>query len=490
MRMPFPSLLILVFLTLIASVGYSQEAISITQTKSGKSILVILVGVNEGILTCKTEQGKQFEISLSELSPDSVDRINAKMTSSTALSADDLALGVKLNEFIGHQLFGSSSALWNEDAETVAKRLDWRLESKKKDSSSYREYTGKDYLFLGAHPYCTTLYAGENGKPERFSLVYANKGDFGSNLGMGPDHFKKMHPDREPPENLDGAIALDALLISESLSKELGVGVTQLFGEKEDKRKVQRWNLGDHAFLLSSLEGEYTSLLIVPKIEADAQGKVKFINDSIMRKKQLTNVTHRENGDVWIDNIPMVNQGPKGYCAPATFERAMRYMLIPADMYLLATAATKPGGGTNTRKLSEDCKRIVRSKARTIKELDLEKDFEIKKLKKFIDKGVPVLWQMRSLDDYNELANKRSEERKTVTDFAKWTKEIDAEAKDKIAGFKANDSNHHVCMVIGYNEETSEVAVSDSWGPNYELRWIHESIGKAVTSVGGFVIDF
>jgi hypothetical protein len=307
---------------------------------------------------------------------------------------------------------------------------------------------------------------------------------------MGPDHFKKMHPDRDPPEDLNGAIALDALLISESLSKALGVGVSQYFGEKEDRRKIQRWNHEDHAFLLSSLKGEYTSLLIVPKIVADSQGKVTFINDSDMKKRQLTNVTRSENGDVWIDNIPMVDQGPKGYCAPATFERAMRYMLIPADMYLLATAATNPGGGTNTNKLSEDCKRIVRSKARKIKELDLEKDFEIKKLKEFIDKGVPILWQMRSLDDYNELANKRSEERKTVTDFTKWAKEIDAEAKDKIEGFKANDTNHHICMVIGYNEETREVAVSDSWGLNYELRWIHESIGKAVTSSGGFVIDF
>jgi hypothetical protein len=135
--MPFPTLLILFFFVLDASVGYSREAISITQTKSGKSILVILVEVNEGILTCKTEQGKQFEIPLSELSPDSVDRINAKMTSSTALLADDLALGIKLNEFIGHQLFGSSSALWNEDAETVAKRLEWRLESRKKGTSGF-----------------------------------------------------------------------------------------------------------------------------------------------------------------------------------------------------------------------------------------------------------------------------------------------------------------------------------------------------------------
>jgi hypothetical protein len=44
-------------------------------------------------------------------------------------------------------------------------------------------------------------------------------------------------------------------------------------------------------------------------------------------------------------------------------------------------------------------------------------------------------------------------------------------------------------MIIGYNEQTSEIAVSDSWGPRYGLRWVHIDIAKAVTSRGGFVID-
>ena len=45
-------------------------------------------------------------------------------------------------------------------------------------------------------------------------------------------------------------------------------------------------------------------------------------------------------------------------------------------------------------------------------------------------------------------------------------------------------------MVIGYNESTNEVAVSDSWGPRYELRWVHLDIAKAVTSRGGFCDRF
>ncbi len=483
---------LLPLLAVIASVQISAFAntITITQVGSGKSLDVVIKGVEGGKVTFEMGPGKSFTVPLTKLTPESVQKIKEHLASGSKPSAESLAAASKVNEVIGHGLFGDAASLWGEDAQEVAGRLNWKLESRKKDSSSYRLYTKLDYLFLGAHPYCVTLYGGEGNRPERISLVYANKGDFGSRLGMGPDHFKEIYPDKEPPGNLTEAIEFDAKIIAEYLTKGLGEPEEQYYGEKEDKRKVKRWNQEDHAFLLSSIEGEYTNLLVVPKEDADLQGKVEFVVDSDLRKIQVTNVVTELNGDVWIDNIPMVNQGPKGYCAPATFERAMRYMKVPADMYLLATAATAAGGGTNTTKLSEDCKRIVRSKARRIKELELQEDFEIKNLKKFIDKGVPVLWQMRSLNEYNKLVNERSEARESVDDLTKWAAEISEEATRLSPSFKSNQSNFHICMVIGYNEKTREVAVSDSWGPKYEIRWVHEDLAKAVTSRGGFVIDF
>ena len=253
---------------------------------------------------------------------------------------------------------------------------------------------------------------------------------------------------------------------------------------------MERWDLGKQSILLSTRDDEYTSLLIVSTENADAEGKVDFIKDSELKAKLIGNVKHESNGDVFIENIPMVNQGPKGYCAPATFERAMRYMEVPADMYLLATAATAVGGGTNTTLLADTSKRIIRSKARKVRELDLQDDFEISKLKKYIDKGVPVLWQMRSLTAYNELANRRTKERSKVEDFATWAYEISDEAEKMVPQLESIEANYHICMVIGYNEATNEVAVSDSWGPRYELRWVNADVARAVTSRGGFVIDF
>lgn len=482
---------LLIHFALLASIGIVHaEAVTITQTKSGKSLEVIVKGVEAGILSFEISSGQSFSIPVDQLTPESIETIKQHLAEAHQPAASDSGEVAAINSVIGHDLFGNVASLWQEDAESIAGRLSWRLESKKEKSSSYRSYTELDYLFLGAHPYCVTLYGGEGNLAKSLSLVYANKGDFGSRLGMGEDHFKEVLPDVTPPGNLEEAIELDARLIQEKLTSGLGEPVEQYYGEKEDKRKVKRWDHKDHAFLLSSIESEYTHLLIVPTNNADLEGKVDFIVDSDFRKIQIKNVRHEENGDVWVDNIPMVDQGPKGYCAPATFERAMRYMNVPADMYLLATAATAPGGGTNTTKLSEDCKRIVRSKARRIKELELHEDFDFRTLKKFIDDGVPVLWQMCSLDDYNQIANDRSKARESVEDFAAWASEISAEAAEvapRLAGVK---DNFHICMVIGYNESTNEVAVSDSWGPRYEVRWVHIDIARAVTNRGGFAIDF
>lgn len=501
----------LTFLTLVAFC--SAETLEITQKKSGKTLSVEIISSTYDEVTFSLND-KEYTVPLDSLTEKSQEEINAlnfgkddekdtepkennvedgffedkKDAPVKEASGETAETFAAVNEAIGHELFGSAETLWEEKAEDIADRLGWKKESKKENNSSYRLYTKLNYTFLGAHPYCVTLYGGASDTPERFSLVFANKGDYGSSVGMGEDHFKTIYDVEQAPEDLDDAIELDQGVIAETLTSVLGEPEQQYYGEKEDMRRVQRWDTGDHSFLLSARDGEYVHLLIVRTSDADAKGKVQFVKDSDLKKVQLTNVRQEENGDVWIDNIPMVNQGPKGYCAPATFERAMRYMQVPADMYLLATAATGPKG-TNTTKLADDCKRIVRSKARRIKELSLEDDFKIKNLKKSIDKGVPVLWQMCSLPSYNKIANERTKERSETEDLAAWATEIQEEA-DKVAETLTTKDNFHICMVIGYNEATNEVAVSDSWGPAYELRWVHVDICQAVTSRGGFVIDF
>lgn len=481
------------------------KTVEITQKATGKTLEVTPENVTEGEATF-TVNGKSFTVSLDTLTEESVENLKAglpaegesvteeKKTEETVSESEDAEAFSSFNEAVGHSLFEVSD-LWDEKAEDIAGRLNWRKESKKENNSSYRLYPRADYQFLGARPYCLTLYGGADDTPERFSIVYANKGDYASTVGSGENHFKKREGAEENPEDalkdLGDAIKADEEAITKVLTEALGEHETQYYGERDDRRKVKRWDLGKQSFLLSSKREEYVHLLIVNTEDADKDGKIKFVKDSVMKERHLKNVRNEDNGDVWIDNIPMVNQGPKGYCAPATFERAMSYMNVPADMYLLATAATNPLGGTNTRVLASEAEKIVRSKARRIKPLELPDGLNVKEVKSFIDKGVPVLWQMRSLERYNKIANERTVKRENVDDFTAWAGEIQEEAEAVVPELGIEDK-HHICMIIGYNEETNELAVSDSWGPRYELRWVHADIANAVTSTHtkGYIIDF
>ena len=151
------------------------------------------------------------------------------------------------------------------------------------------------------------------------------------------------------------------------------------------------WDWNEHSFLVSVAEGEFVVFRLINQEVADKRGKQSKVADMHIRRVHEANVNKRNNGDVVIMNIPMVDQGPKGYCVPATFERCMRYMEIPADMYLLAMAGnTGMGGGTVISNLVNAVQQEVWAAGRTMKTVDGLPSF--KELEKYLKDGVPILW--------------------------------------------------------------------------------------------------
>ena len=148
------------------------------------------------------------------------------------------------------------------------------------------------------------------------------------------------------PKILDGWIERDKEQIIQKMESLLGKSRRQNYGQGSAKRKVSRWDWSGHSFILSIAEGYFVTLAVETIEQANARGKARKVADIHIRRVRRTNVEKRGNGDVVIRNIPIVDQGPKGYCVPATFERCMRYMEVPADMYLFAMAgSTGLGGG-------------------------------------------------------------------------------------------------------------------------------------------------
>jgi len=396
------------------------------------------------------------------------------------------ATAEQLNLAFNQPLFSPTETLWQEDPAAVAKRLAWRRESQTSDSSSYRYYPPPEERVLGARPFSLVLY-GSNDKASAVSMVFANKGDVAQLLEISGDASKSRQQmeTNKLQRDYKRFIRQDAATIEAKLTELLGPPKADTFGNSRDTReKVKRWDWNGTSFLLASPQDEYVALRLMPQEVADGQS-VERISDAERKAKLTSHLEKRPNGDVVIKEIPMVDQGPKGYCVPATWERVLRYMGIPADMYVLAMSGnTDFGGGTSVQQIAAGVSNLVQRYG-----CRLTNDsgrLDVRKVARSIDRGLPLMWSMYSLDEVNALLNTRTRDRAAMTDPQQWSKELQPFRK-AAREFQGRRDGAHMCMIIGYNAATNELAVSDSWGPQFAERWITVEEANAISG-GQFVI--
>lgn len=479
----------------------SAEDLHVFTNTKGQSIKGKLVSAASGQVTVQREDGQQVTFPLAMLSATDQEYVKttaapkpAATPSSTAKLAAtpyDKLSAEQVNAAAGMELF-AETPLWETNPADVAAKVKLKEESKTKSQSSFRLYPKDDLQLFGAHPYSVALYA-ENDKVTSLSLVFANKGDLFSSKGSGELHFDKDTPPAEAARIVRTAMDKDLSAISATLSKVLGPPRKERFGERGAGRmNMQRWDWRGHAILLADAESddkqpEYVGLQIVTTAFADAGGKMAKTSDIVIRQHARSNIENRPNGDVVIADIPMVDQGPKGYCVPATAERAMRFMGVPADMYVLANAGgTGYGGGTSVELLLQGVGRVIRAKSRSFDSWDGE--VKLKEIERYINKGIPVIWALYSTDEFNSTANKRSADRKQVTDWAQWKAQVTTDSTGHI--LPKDKETGHVVLIIGYNKNTNEIAFSDSWGEKYKERWITASEADQVSQKRFYVVGF
>ena len=383
----------------------------------------------------------------------------------------------QVNKALGLELFADAS-LWDDDAKAVADRLAWPQESETTNDASYRLYPKDDYRVLGSRPYSCSFLA-EQAKPSSLSLMFANKGDSVSIESKAAKDKAKAKERDSQIKDYKKAIAEDSKDLGEKLTALFGKPVADRMGQgRATSEVVRRWDWNGHAFVLAAPKDEYVALRILSVKSADDGGKTRMTDIDLIALAK-TRVERRPNGDVILKDIPMVNQGPKGYCVPATWERVMRYMGVPADMYVLAMAGQSgAGGGTSIQGIANGANAAVRSGGRKLESVSLKID--IASVSKYIDRGLPVMWTMSSTKAYNEIANVRSKQRADMTDAAAWKKTL-AESRKGQKPLQLSRTEGHMCMIVGYNKETGEIAVSDSWGPEFEERWIHATEANQVS---------
>jgi hypothetical protein len=348
----------------------------------------------------------------------------------------------------------------NTSAREWAKLLSLPLESETKYQSSFRVYIDQGVELLGARPKSISLIANED-HPDQLTIMFANKGDSASTYLRANATANASLKDITEIKRL---IQADYDVLKKNISEQLGKPSTQGFGESGKAREFPlRWDYQGTAFLLTERPGEFCVLRILPSCSAE---------------RMKNNVVHRPNGDVIIENIPMVDQGPKGFCVPATYTRVLLYAGVPADLYLLALLGrTDVGGGTSTLAMENSARALAASYGRSI--TSVSPSLDLAKLETYFEKGIPLTWAMLVDEKLDRDLSSRLRQR-TESDPEAWSKAL-IEKRKAARSIKKNQNNGHVCLLIGSNRKTGELATSDSWGPEFNERWITIEEARAIS---------
>lgn len=207
----------------------------------------------------------------------------------------------------------------------------------------------------------------------------------------------------------------------------------------------------------ASHQPEYLRLKLAPAQNRDWSLGVTAVGASstIVSKASLAKrVRKTAEGAVYIDGVPMVDQGAKGYCVVASCQRLFEYYQVPCDQHELAQlVGTTAEGGTNSRLMEAGLNKIdstfkTRFKALISPGMDrrdrdrLDPARFARMIQEHIDIGVPLLWTLQL---------GRAEEIPPLS------------SNGQVTG-------GHMRMIIGYDAKASQVLFTDSWGAGHELK--------------------
>lgn len=244
-------------------------------------------------------------------------------------------------------------------------------------------------------------------------------------------------------------------------------------------------------------EGEFIRLKFGADKESVSGGGAA---DTVKRKSLKENIQRDETGnDVWL-NIPMVDQGDKGYCVPATVARVFAYYgMDGVDQHALAQLCDSSGdGGTSYSAMQQALESISRKfhvRLQLVEGKDIQSVFmtyiadynkAAKKLKK--PQATPMDW-IEVCRDRKVLLAARGNKKYVKKWFAPIKKSIDAGIpvlwSVELGIFPEQGSQQpnggHMRLIVGYNEEEGTIYYSDSWGAGHEKKSMPADHAAAMT---------
>ncbi len=388
----------------------------------------------------------------------------------------------------------SGEQIWQATAEQFEQRfarlgLQW-LSAAKDQARFFGDYA----VWTPALKVSEAIIEFQNGRLARLNLAMFTRGDSASPLDTREAFEKRVEE------------------IKTAVTAQLGVPPTERGKDSQSAVKAMGWMWikGPTAYLLEysyvrevksrgqDFRPEFIRMRVaeVPKPQGLLSQGTPAGNTPVAKSSLAANAVHEASGDVVIKNVPMVDQGPKGYCAVATTERVFRYYGLNVDQHEMAQIAnTESGGGTSPTEMFEALQKIqgrMRVRVRELQKWDI-KDFlsmvedynrEAKRNGKreinIPSSGVIMIGDIYSSMDPASLKTSRAEKnrsgygkfQRTVADMIE--KGVPVMWGVQLGLFKEGDlpqsGGGHMRLIIGYNAKTSEILYSDSWGAEHALK--------------------
>lgn len=215
----------------------------------------------------------------------------------------------------------------------------------------------------------------------------------------------------------------------------------------------------------------------------------------------IRNIIHK-NGEHYI-LLPMVDQGSKGYCVPATVSRVLLYYGSDIDMHAVARLLNaNPQSGTNVQRTVNTLRDMVtqlRVRFSERYQFDVMRDSRdyasfarrynrIAKKQKL--EPIPVR-RPRGMPEFDYGIFKQLRNHRPIRDFYQYVKScidrgipvcwsIMVFPKDKAAGGDGNKIASHMRLITGYTDR-GDIIYSDSWGKGHEKKKISQADAIAIT---------
>lgn len=254
-----------------------------------------------------------------------------------------------------------------------------------------------------------------------------------------------------------------------------------------------QWRLGETALLLEASigedQGQARAEFLRLRAASTQHASTKITNRSSLRG----NVKRMEDGDVFIHNMPMVDQGQKGYCAVATIARVASYYGLDVDQHEIAQLANTSELGTSTDEMEASFKTIIsklhirttqhfeisprqfEADVRAYNQLAKKKGAEVFKAPDGYQLNPTAVWESMDPEIFATVKSSQSGCKRFMTKVSEYIDQgIPLCWCLRLGIFPEKDlpqqGGGHMRLIIGYNAKTQEIIYSDSWGKGHEFK--------------------